>query len=195
MKQWYKEWGVWIVSVVLLISLGVLLGHDFTASAGVYSAITAVGTLMIGAAALWAIPVWREQEREKFKASVASELHARVASIMHNIGSDLAWCGHMAALLEKDECDIDILPLLDEQKELAEVRIKAVCDEMTSKIIPRSALLGITFSDRSRDVLRKLYGLAGETKWSSVPAWRFNEPLTILGNLRESLANKALFKD
>lgn len=89
MYNWYREWGVWLVTVVALIAFGVLIGSDLTRLEGISSAISALGTLMLGVAALLAIPMWKHQEKSKFQASVAAELHAGLSEVRQKIDSAL----------------------------------------------------------------------------------------------------------
>lgn len=98
MYNWYREWGVWLVTVLALIAFGVLIGSDLTRLNGISSAISALGTLMLGVAALSAIPVWKHQEKIKFQASVAAELHAGLSEVRQQIDSALIQNQHSVRL-------------------------------------------------------------------------------------------------
>lgn len=77
-KAWFDEWGVWLVTVIILISLGAMLGKDFQSFAGFAQGFTALGTLLLGMSSLIAVTTWKRQEVQKFKAKLAAKLYSQI---------------------------------------------------------------------------------------------------------------------
>jgi hypothetical protein len=153
MKRWYEDWGTWLIAVCALISLGVLIGHDLTEYKNVSSAISAIGTLMLGVAALVAIPYWRMQEKRKFQASYAASMHAQLSELKESIYRITVHCKSVE-LINNELLDfIEPLsyegPIQDKKEPIQEV-LNKMSATIERVILPRSLMLGVDFSARCR---------------------------------------------
>ncbi|MEA3587942.1 hypothetical protein J6I75_06215 [Pseudidiomarina sp. 1APP75-27a] len=197
MRKWYEDWGVWLISVIALIGFGILIGWDITELQRASSAFTAIGTLMLGVAALLAIPQWKRQEQKRFQASIASEMHAPLAEVRHKLVTPVYLYQGAVSLAELSEtADSE-----ESQQQFADLR-EALVEELrplsrvlNSAIIPRSALLGLQFSEYSRGYAHELAMLLSSPDWNKNGFKQMNKVVDGLEELIGRLESIVLFMD
>ena len=196
MRKWYENWGVWIIAVVALICFGIVIGWDITEFSGASSAFAAIGTLMLGVAALLAIPQWKQQEQKRFQASIASAMHAALAAIRHQLDNPVYYYQAAVSLSERDET----VTLKDSQQQNAKLRVSLeeklyeLASVLNGTVIPRAALLGLRFSEDARQYAHELAMFLGLSDWDANGFERMNSVVDGLDELLSRLENIVLFK-
>lgn len=151
MRKWYEEWGVWLISVLSLIGLGVVLGKDISEFQGVASALTALGTCMLGAAALLAIPQWKNQEKRRFQATIAADMHAAIAISRWRLDALIYWYKH--AINDMDEKalnDTDVgREIITNSRDKLVTELEPLLKVLSDNVIPKAIMLGKSFSDEA----------------------------------------------
>jgi len=147
MKTWFDEWGVWLVTVIVLISLGALLGKDFQSFAGFAQGFTALGTLLLGMSSLIAVTTWKRQEVQKSKAKLAEKLYSQV----YHHSTDLQYHAQMlrARMIIDEQCPSDNpSPSLKKAIERAKLSNISLLLTMSESVKPKAVFLGEGFSRR-----------------------------------------------
>ncbi|MDN7126807.1 hypothetical protein J6J08_05380 [Pseudidiomarina sp. 1APR75-33.1] len=197
MSRWYEDWGVWLISVVALIGLGILIGWDINEFQGASSIFASLGTFMLGIAALLAIPQWKKQELKRFQASIAAEMHANLAEVRHRLISPVSIYQQAVLLPKVYEISEpqDSKKVAHETRETLEKELYKLSRVLNSAIIPRSALLGLEFSTYSRDFGHELAMLLTSHDWNKDGFERMNKVVDGLNELITYLESIVLFKE
>lgn len=196
MSRWYEEWGSWLIAVVALIAFGVLIGYDLTSFSGAAAMFSAIGTLMLGVAALLAIPYWKKQEKQRFQASCAAAMHAEIAEVRHKLDTPVwLYIGNLSLVeLETDEYEIATRERRGrELRDGVEEHAYSLLRVLNSSVIPRSVMLGVGFSTHSRELANRLTILLTESSWSNLGGEYLTDLLREIDDLLEYLTSKALF--
>lgn len=144
MRKWYDDWGVWLIAVATLIGLGVLLGHDLVRYEGVASTLNALGTLMLGFAAIVGVSSWRAQERYKFQATFAAEFYSK----LYPLARTLQFEAYMYELKNND-CKPPTSQSEDGKWDAQDESLAKALSDLSSalreNVLPQSALIGRDF--------------------------------------------------
>lgn len=196
MTKWMSEWGVWVLVVLCLISYGILIGHDVTQLSGISNALTAIGTLMLGIAALIAIPVWKDQEKVKFQAKVAANLHAELSIVRQQFRTPTFLVQSLFAVNDRGTdylADIVFETKLKQTTTELESEIHNLLKVIETSVLSKVPLLGAEYTKRAQ-ILGYEYSLLVTEPWTAESVQKHSEMLQLLDELIAALASKALFQ-
>lgn len=191
-----SEWGVWVLVVLCLISYGILIGHDVTQLSGISNALTAIGTLMLGIAALIAIPVWKDQEKVKFQAKVAANLHAELSIVRQQFRTPTFLVQSLFAVNDRGTdylADIVFETKLKQTTTELESEIHNLLKVIETSVLSKVPLLGAEYTKRAQ-ILGYEYSLLVTEPWTAESVQKHSEMLQLLDELIAALASKALFQ-
>lgn len=139
MTKIFESWGACFIAVIGLIALGALLGHDLFQFHCISNIISAIGTLMLGFAALLAFPVWEQQQRSKFQATISSECYAKLSAITYKL-SNLVPKLRAAQFIKDCSSSSNIPPESALIRQEAIANIRELLTVLHDFVVPRSAI-------------------------------------------------------
>lgn len=197
MNGLYESWLTWVIAVFCLIGFGLLLGSDIPNVGTTANTISAIGTLMLGLAALLAFPQWKNQERQRFQAAIAAELHSSLALAQQELDHP-TWLYRGAVLLAEGQEDPDEIELykkrIEEAKRDLEEKVHDLLRILAQEVLPKSVLLGKDFSKKSHSLNHELTMLLSTANWQKLAEGHLDGLSKELNDLLNFLQKKALLE-
>lgn len=193
MTKIFESWMTCLTAVFGLIALGALLGHDLVQLHGVSDIVTAIGTLMLGFAAVIAFPVWEQQQRSRFQATVSAECYAKISTIKYKLDRNIP--KFQAAKLISGVTNPHEIPsgkpLI--KSELMK-NIKELISVLEDFVVPRSAILGSKFYDEIEGFAFELTRLTSNSEWQNLTDRHLTDITQRLSDFLCYLRKKSMFE-
>ncbi|WP_404408411.1 hypothetical protein LG272_10515 [Pseudidiomarina marina] len=193
MAKIFESWISCFIVVIGLVALGALFGYDLAQFQGVSNIITAIGTLMLGFAAFLAFPIWTQQQRSRFQASISAECYAKLSLITYKLNTDIP--NFRAAQFISDNSHSTNIP---SEKALAKQEIIKDIEELLMVlkdfIVPRSTILGSDFYDKVEAFTFELDRLTSGTQLQKITSQNLEDVIQQLDSLLCFLRRKSMFE-
>lgn len=197
MCKWLDSWGVWVIVTVSLIVFGILIGHDLTRFSSIHDTISSIGTFMLGGAALFAIPYWKKQERMKFQAACAAELHSSLYEAQRGLNYEImVYKQGVENLIRRDaqsQIGYDRTDI-EHFKEKVTAQFNEIIHVLDKSVKPRALILGVEFSESSQKLIDDIGTLVTESNWDNLPQDYLDDLVKLINELLDDLVTVSLLQ-